>query len=422
MYLRQSDTTMSPRASTLVGLFTAAVLASGGGALADNPPLTGSNYAIDVYQGPVLAPVRVSGLSGAYAPIAEGVEGISVNTAAPAVRSLYSSKHVDYDLSAAFTFPSSLRDTDFDNNGSVGFAKDEFVFVQLGGLIQWGPWGLGGAASIHNYTLGQDANGQVLNLGMTRFQLQLARGFFDSELVVGVGLRAVSLNINPAEDTSNTLASMLGANVEAGALWTPMDLPMRAALSLRAPVKGGLTPDGPATADEAGNVLVAGLYLPESVRLPWEIEAGIAWQFGARPLQIPWGPERAERFKALPRSKLLLTGSVLFSGAVSNAIGFDSFLSQRLERSGRRLSVSPRIGAELEPLDNRLQLRAGSYLEPSRFDAVGPRLHGTVGAEVRLFQWSLFGLMSPDTSWRVSGFADVSRRYFAWGIGAGTWH
>ncbi|MCY0997779.1 hypothetical protein OWM54_11570 [Myxococcus sp. MISCRS1] len=36
-----------------------------------------------------------------------------------------------------------------------------------------------------------------------------------------------------------------------------------------------------------------------------------------------------------------LTGSVLFSGAVSNAIGFDSFLSQRLERSGRRLSGRP---------------------------------------------------------------------------------
>ncbi|MFP2960399.1 hypothetical protein ACLEPN_21905 [Myxococcus sp. 1LA] len=411
-----------PRSSSLVRFVTVAVLATSGGALADNPPLTGSNYSIDVYQGPVLAPVRVTGLAGAYAPIAEGVEGLGVNTAAPAVRSLYSSKHVDYDVSLGFTFPSSLRDTDFDNNGSAGFAKDEFVFAQLGGLIQWGPWGLGAVASVQSYVLGQDANGQLLNLGMTRFHLQLARSFFNQELVVGVGLRAVSLDINTAQDAGNTLASMLGSNVEAGALWTPMDLPLRAALSLRAPVKGGLTPGGPATADDAGNVRVAGLYLPASVRLPWEIEAGIAWQFGARPLQIPWGPDRAERFKALPRSKLLLTGSVLFSGAVSNAIGFDSFLSQRLERSGRRLSVSPRVGAELEPIENRLQLRAGSYLEPSRFDTAGPRLHGTVGAEVRLFQWSLFGLMSPDTSWRISGFADVSRLYFAWGFGVGTWH
>ncbi|WP_233596972.1 hypothetical protein [Corallococcus sp. CA041A] len=167
---------------------------------------------------------------------------------------------------------------------------------------------------------------------------------------------------------------------------------------------------------------VAGLYLPASVRLPWEIEAGVAWQFGDRPLQMPWGPDRAERYRALPRSKLLLTGSVLISGSVPNAIGFDSFLSQQLERSGRHLSISPRVGAELEPLENRLQLRAGSYLEPSRFDTVGPRLHGTASAELRLFQWSVFGLFSPDTSWRVSGFADVSRRYFGWGFGAGTWH
>ncbi len=410
------------RAPPFARLAALAALLASRAALADNPPLTSSNYAIDVYQGPVLAPVRVSGLAGAYAPIAEGVEGITVNTAAPAVRSLYSSKHVDYDVSVAFTFPSSLRDSDFDNNGAVGFANDNFVFTQLGGLIQWGPWGLGGAASLQTYALGQDANGQLLNLGMTRFQLQLARGFFDGELVVGVGLRAVSLEINTAEDANNKLASMLGANVEAGALWTPMDLPLRAALTLRAPVHGGLTPGGPATADDAGNVKVAGLYLPASVRLPWEIEAGIAWQFGARPLQLPWGPDRAERFKALPRSKLLLTGSVLLSGPVSNAIGFDSFLSQRLERSGRHLSVSPRIGAELEPLENRLQLRAGSYLEPSRFDTVGPRLHGTASAELRLFQWSVFGLMSPDTSWRISGFADVSRLYFGWGFGVGTWH
>ncbi|RKH07937.1 hypothetical protein D7X32_00165 [Corallococcus carmarthensis] len=408
--------------SSLALIAAVAVLVSSGAALADNPPLTGSNYAIDVYQGPVLAPVRVSGLAGAYAPIAEGVEGVSVNTAAPAVRPLYSSQHVDFDLSLAFTFPSSLRGNDFDNNGAVGFANDDFIFTQFGGLIQWGPWGFGGQTSIQTYTLGQDANGQLLQLGMSRFQVQLARALFDRELVVGVGIRAVSLDINVAEDANNKLASMSGINVEAGAVWTPLALPLRAALTLRAPVHGGLTPNGPATADEAGNVKVAGLYLPSSIRLPWEIEAGVAYQFGERPLQLPWGPDRAERFKALPRAKLLLTGSVLISGAASNAIGFDSFLSQRLERSGRHLSISPRIGAELEPLEDRLQLRAGSYLEPSRFDSTGPRLHGTASAEVRLFRWSVFGLMSPDTSWRISGFADVARLYFGWGFGVGTWH
>ncbi|GMU01328.1 hypothetical protein KH5H1_54480 [Corallococcus caeni] len=409
------------RRSPSLALFVA-VLFSSGTALADNPPLTGSNYAIDVYQGPVLAPVRVSGLAGAYAPIAEGVEGISVNTAAPAVRPLYSSQHVDYDLSLAFTFPSSVRNTDFDNNGSVGFARDDFIFTQLGGLIQWGPWGFGGVASLQTYTLGQDANGQLLQLNTSRFQIQLARALFDGEWVVGIGLRAVSLDIQVAGDEGNSLASMSGLNAEAGALWTPVDLPLRAALTLRAPVHGGLTPNSPATADEAGNVRVAGLYLPSSIRLPWELEAGLAWQFGSRPLQMPWGPDRAERYRALPRSKLLLTGSVLISGAASNAIGFDAFLSQKLERSGRHISVSPRVGAEVEPIEDRLQLRAGSYLEPSRFDTTGPRLHGTASAEVRLFRWSVFGLMSPDTSWRISGFADVARLYFGWGVGVGTWH
>ncbi|RKG71214.1 hypothetical protein D7V80_02355 [Corallococcus sp. CA054B] len=49
-------------------------------------------------------------------------------------------------------------------------------------------------------------------------------------------------------------------------------------------------------------------------------------------------------------------------------------------------------------------------------------VHGTASAELRLFQGSVFGLFSPDTSWRVSGFADVSRLYFGWGFGVGTWH
>ena len=398
------------------------VLASCPVALADNPPLTSSNYAIDVFQGPVLAPVRVTGLAGAYAPIAEGVEGIGANTAAPALRSLYSTQHVDYDLSLGFTLPSSVRNTDFDNNGSVGFTYKNFVFTQLGGLIQWGPWGAGGLASLQSYTLGQDASGQTLQLNTSRFQIQLARALFDGELVVGVGLRAVSLEIDSGEGEKSNLASMFGVNAEAGAIWTPLALPLRAALTFRAPVQGRLNPDSPTTADDAGNVRVANLYLPSTIKLPWEIEAGLAYQFGPRPLQIPWGPERAERFKALPRAKLLLTGSVIISGAASNAIGFESFLSQQLERSGRHLLVSPRVGAELEPIENRLQVRAGSYLEPSRFDDIRPRVHGTAGAEVRLFRWSVFGLTSPETSWRISGFVDVSHLYLGWGVGVGTWH
>ncbi|SEU38173.1 hypothetical protein [Stigmatella erecta] len=213
----------------------------------------------------------------------------------------------------------------------------------------------------------------------------------------------------------------IGFNAEAGVLWAPLDLPLRAALSLRAPVQGQLKPNGPTIADAAGNVKVADFYLPSSLKLPWEIEAGFAYQFGARPLQIAWSPGRAERSVALRRAKLLLTGSVLISGAVSNAIGFESFLAQQIERSRRHVVVSPRIGAEIEPFENRLQVRAGSYLKPSRFDSFRPRLHGTAEGEVRLFRWSVSGLTSPEASWRINGFIDFSRLYFGWGIGAGIW-
>lgn len=393
-------------------------------ARAANPPITSSNYAVDVFQGPVLAPVRVTGLAGAYAPIAEGVEGMGVNTAATAVRPLYSTKRVDYDLSLSFTLPGSLRNTDFDNNGSVGFTYRTFLFTQLGGLMQIGPWGFGVLASFQTYTVSEEQNEPRLQLTSGRLQAQGARSFLDGQLVLGVGLRIVTLEADSVDrdDRSTNLASMGGAGAEAGALWSPLTLPLRAALSVRAPVKGKNESDSPLTPSAEGNLIVDGRYLPSSIELPWEVEAGFAYQFGHRPLQLPWDDERAERYRTLPRDKVLLTASVLVTGPVNRGVGFEAFLAQRVEPSGRRAVVSPRVGVEVEPIANRLQLRAGSYLEPSRFDGISPRGHATAGAEVRLFKWTVFGLFSPDTSWRINAFGDVSRLYLGWGVGVGVWH
>jgi hypothetical protein len=52
---------------------------------------------------------------------------------------------------------------------------------------------------------------------------------------------------------------------------------------------------------------------------------------------------------------------------VADAVGIESFLTQRVERSGRSTTVSPRIGVETEPWVNVFILRAGSYYEPSAF-------------------------------------------------------
>ena len=196
---------------------------------AQGTPIQTSDYTLDLFQGPVLASSRVTGLGGAYAGLAEGAEGIPFNPAAASQRFPYSTEHLDYDLTAGVTFPASVSGTDFENSGK-------------------------------------------------RF------GF--------------------------------------------------------------------------GN-------------------------FGA--------------------------------------VGVSSMLAQVVDRSGERATVGMRAGAETEVVPNRLQLRVGAYLEPTRFRESTPRLHGTTGFEVRVLEWSAFGLFPEDTAFRISGAVDGSRDYFGWSLGVGTW-
>jgi hypothetical protein len=297
---------------------------------------------------------------------------------------------------------------------------------------------------------------------LQRYNLLLARSFFDGQIIIGAGLRVVALSLNTREGGAGaandaTQFSTQSAGPEAGLIVAPLDFPMRFALTGR----GAMAPD---TSQEkvSQNVVVEAngarylnftepLYLPKSVELPWEIEAGVALQLG-RSLNQQWinphdppdeylevkkQPDGGKkyvvnkklvdqrlkaRYRALPRKKLLLTASVIVFGPVAEAIGVESFLKQRVERSGRNANVSPRFGIEAEPFANAVQVRAGTYLEPTRFGRSSPRMHGTAGVEVRLFQWSVFGLLDEDTSWRAGAYADVARDYFGWGVTIGTWY
>jgi hypothetical protein len=52
---------------------------------------------------------------------------------------------------------------------------------------------------------------------------------------------------------------------------------------------------------------------------------------------------------------------------------------------------------------------------------VGYRVHGTLGADVRLFSWDFFGLIDEFTL-RAGAAADVAERYLNAGVGIGLWH
>jgi hypothetical protein len=259
------------------------------------------------------------------------------------------------------------------------------------------------------------------------------------------------------QDLSRTLFSSSSAGPEAGVLFAPRSLPMRFALTGRykmTPNAASNTDDVITDADGSKYLPRADggrWYMPESIEYPWEIEAGFALQLGPRPLNTQFvnthapppgdpdaGPypnkairaqriknleERAKaRYRALPREKYLLLASLLVSGPVVNGVGVESFLVRTVARSGKTVSITPRVGAEIEPFPNVVQLRAGSYLEPSRFEGGSYRPHGTFGFDLRLFEWNVLGLVADDTSWRIGGSVDVSRAYFSWGITAGLWH
>jgi hypothetical protein len=130
-----------------------------------------------------------------------------------------------------------------------------------------------------------------------------------------------------------------------------------------------------------------------------------------------------QRYLEQQRFYVLVTTSLMLSGAVDDAVGIESMLDRRVQRSGERLSISPHLGVETELLPHWLKLRGGTYLEPTRFasNAKGARLHATFGFDQKVLGWDVFGAFPEGTEWRISGSVDASRNYLGWGATIGVW-
>jgi hypothetical protein len=442
-------------------------------------PITTSEYSVDLFQGPTLASSRITALAGAYTGLAEGAEGIPFNPAAASLRYPQSTTHVDWDLTAGFTTPTSVRGTDFDNNGDSTFGKGqkEFYFGNLGGFIQWGHVGLGVMVSAQQYGIAQtpflkivetpagpgvDEKAKGTDLVDVRFfkvDPVISYGFLDDQLHVGGGIRAIYLQFagsladveNGAlgkNGTPTDLYTNYAIGLQGGIVWAPYALPLRLGGALRSPLAAREGDFGGGFKADQGDIRAGNVYLPKYADIPWEVEAGASVQLWQRPLNIQWHDEDEvpvpdteryretkdgqlepaykgarkilkQKYRAIPRQKVLLTTSALLSGPVSNAVGVESMLIGRLERSGEDPSLTVRGGVEAEVIPWWLVLRGGSYLEPSRFRHSSSRLHGTVGFQVRLFKWDAFGVADKQTIWRLSGAVDLARDYFAWAVGLG---
>jgi hypothetical protein len=441
----------------------------------------------------------VESLGGATTAIAEGVGGAEQNAAAPASREPYSFSWFDSDFDLGVSFPGSYSKTDFDDHGpnpKGGYDQvNNFIYINLGAALQFGDFGVSLTGDLLTYGVTPPGAGKTgLSLIAGRYHLLGAYAFLHNQLVVGAGVRAVSMQLstslspfNPENETFNANATltMTGLSPETGVLVKPDNLPIRFGATIRAPVTGTTLSSHAVT--EGGIARADGLIVPGNITLPWELETGVAVQVGPRPLNPPWinahdeerpvrdaveaeRTRRADERKALlakaspaerpalqaeldkedlairrledqrldaeyrrllaarkarfsnwPRAKILLVASALVTGESHDAIALEGFLNQNVESVGQRVTVSPRFGIEAEPVENWVEARVGSYVEPSRFEGVSARQHFTFGTDVKLFPWDFFGI-TPGQVWRVTGVLDVAPRYIDWGFSVGAWH
>jgi hypothetical protein len=327
--------------------------------------------------------------------------------------------------------------------------------------------------------------------------VQTAYSLLDQQLTLGVGARIVSLGLSEADDGQQDLFSTEGAGAEVGALVRPNNECFRLGAAFRSSVTTAPHAGSGVQPDAQGDRIVGGgpgqipaLWLPNSVTLPWDLNAGFALMLGPKTFNPVWYHDqeglasfrrvlqgRRERRRSQARAwveharregrdedslraalqaeddrqtaledaalalqeyslrselkrrnaqrsraYVLISSSVVLTGPVHDAVGVESFLGRVVNRSGQRVVLSPRLGVETETVPNWMRVRAGTYGEPSRSEFGRARVHGTLGMEVKVFPWNVFGLWDDDAQWRISGSLDVAKRYLGWGVAIGNWY
>jgi len=486
--------TVSWTLAPLLLLLRAGPAAGSGPIGANGQPIETSEYSLDLFQGPIFAGSRVTSLSGAYVAIAEDVDGDLQNPAAPAVRPFFSYTHFDYWLGFGLTFPADLAHMDFFNSGSkthVPNPPNSFVFFTPAINLQWGELGVGLNLSIQQYALSDPEEGERRGITATipTIHLQFAHGFEHNQLVLGGGVRFVTMNVNGA-DPKDHLFSSSGPGFELGAVWKPEWLPLRLGIAYRTPIITRATYSDQLLPNENGDLIIrksdgTDLYLPKSVSSPWDLNFGFAVQLFGRPINPRWrandddisrlkleyalgeldrsqarqharasaktsaelraierkferdeaAAERELSYQLLMQKRLMeqqltamnrryvqVAASMVVSGAVQNAVGVESLVSQSVNRSGQNPVVSPRIGVEASIFPKFLKLRAGSYLEPTRFEGGQARGHATAGLDIKLAVWNVFGLWPDNYMWRLGLGGDAARDYYTWGLTIAGWY
>jgi len=277
------------------------------------PPIERNDYALELFQGPLLAPGRITGLAGATTATAQSLEGVYNNAAAPAVREAHSIDRFEWEPTAGIAFPGAYGGTDFNNRGEKGIERqiernrrlglphrstvettDRFLYLNAGLWGQIGNFGMTVTADMLRYDVAAQASAQPsLTVGLTRVHAVGAYGFLKNQLCVGAGLRLAYVDINEVGNSDAGVISMLGAGPQAGLIVKPEGRSWRVGLTARAPVSASsFSLENLIREQQASGAVIrrAGpaFIVPDRIVQPWELEAGVAYQLGPRPLNPSW--------------------------------------------------------------------------------------------------------------------------------------
>lgn len=377
----------------------ATIVAAAGPARAQAyPPVTDRNYAIDLYDGVAIGNTDTVGMGGAGAALVLGTAGALLNPSAIAVRP--TTDHDSWSLDYNLDVQTGQYSSDYDNNGRSGDNSGaQMIAAGFGGRI--GNW----AAGVTTLLLHTPVPGSSLTTNALRLRVVLATWIPSLDLAVGGGLQLASFDLVP--DSGDTLFSISGSGLVAGATWLPRGESYRVGGALDTAIDGGQVTPGSCDPSSC-----QGYILPDRVRAPWRTVGGAAYRWAptAWNQQVP-GPFRDEH-------SLTLAADLVVTGSTSNGYGIEAFGMHELQPSGRGTVVSLRGGAAVEALPGRLRLRGGSYWEPGRFDGVGGRAHATFGLDLRVFEFELWG----PRRGRISLTEDVATGYRNVGLDIGFWH
>ncbi|MBX3247907.1 MAG: hypothetical protein KF901_12070 [Myxococcales bacterium] len=259
-------------------------------------PIEGNDFAVDAVATPVVASSRIMGLAGAFTALAEGIDGVPWNPAAYASRSLFEVDRVEQDLSASILFGGQFSANDYFLNGrGEGFGIEDFVFIDVGGRIQYDSFGAGATLQAQSYNL--PTPGGVATATFLTAHVGAGYGLLDGQLVLGGGARAVVFDVAAGMSRENFF-SLSGVGAELGGIFRHQRLPFRIGAAFRTPVDSRV----PVGGDDGGQPQVEGLWRPSSVNLPWEIQVGFAVQLGPRPLNRRYQPIKDVRAGLVARA------------------------------------------------------------------------------------------------------------------------